>query len=64
MEYSIYKVRHPDNLTLDWGMGGDCYLLNKDWEIDEKNDELLAKWKIIELKKSDLYFIKNHLSIK
>lgn len=63
MDYSIYKVKHPDNLTLDWGMGGDCYLLNEDWEIDEKNDELLAKWKIIELKKSDLYFIKNHLSI-
>lgn len=43
-------------------MGGDCYLLNKNWEIDDKNDDLLAKWKTINLKKSDLKFIKKHLS--
>ena len=41
-DYSIYKVKHPDSLTLDWGMGGDCYLLNEDGEIDENNDELLT----------------------
>ena len=62
-DYSICKVKHPDNLTLDYGMGGDCYLLNEDWEIDEKNDEILEKGKTINLKKSDLKFIKKHLSI-
>lgn len=61
-DYSICKVKHPDHLTLDRGMGGDCYLLNKEWEIDDLNDEILAKWKIIRLKKSDLQFIKKHLS--
>lgn len=61
-EYSICKVKHPDSLTLDWGMGGECYLLNGDGEIDDKNDEILTKWKIIKLKKSDLKFIKKHLS--
>ena len=61
-DYSIGKVKHPENLTLDYGMAGDCYLLNENWEIDEKNDEILEKWKIINLKKSDLKFIKKHLS--
>lgn len=61
-DYSICKVKHPDNLTLDYWMGGDCYLLNENWEIDDKNDDILAKWKTINLKKSDLLFIKKHLS--
>jgi hypothetical protein len=42
-DYSICKVKHPDNLTLDWGMGGDCYLLNEKEEIDDLNDEILTK---------------------
>lgn len=61
-DYSIWKVKHPENLTLDYGMGGDCYLLNESGEIDEENDEILCKWKLVNLKKSDLYFIKKHLS--
>jgi hypothetical protein len=44
-------------------MGGDCYLLNEKEEIDDLNDEILTKWKIIRLKKSDLQFIKKHLPI-
>lgn len=60
-EYSIWKVKHPDNLTLDYGMTWDCYLLNENWEIDEKNDEILEKGKIVNLKRSDLKFIKKHL---
>lgn len=60
-DYSIAKVKHTEDLTLDYGMWGDCYLLNKDWEIDERNEEFLEKWKIINLKKSDLEFIKKHL---
>ena len=60
-DYSIAKVRHPDNLTLDRWMAGDCYLINEKWEIDEKDDEILAKGKIIRLKKSDLKFMKKHL---
>lgn len=63
-DYTIVKVKHSEELTLDYGMWGDCYLLNKDWEIDEKNDEILSNWKIVNLKKSDLYFIKKHLSSK
>jgi len=63
-EYSILKVKHPKNLTLDYWMDWGCYLLNENWEIDDLNDEILSKWKIIRLKKSDLQFIKNHLSIK
>lgn len=62
-DYSICKVKHPDNLTLDWGMAWDCYLLDENGEIAENDDELLAKWKIIRLKKSDLQFIKKHLPI-
>lgn len=60
-EYSIWKVKHPDNLTLDWGMAWDCYFLDENGEIAENDDELLGKWKIIRLKKSDLQFIKKHL---
>ena len=63
-DYSICKVKHPENLTLDWGMSWDCYLLNEIGEIDEANDEILSKWVILELKKSDLKFIKKHLSYK
>lgn len=63
-DYSIGRVKHPENLTLDWWMSWDCYLLNESGEIDEKNDEILCKWKIIELRKSDLYFIKKHLFFK
>lgn len=62
-DYSICKVKHPENLTPDYGMAGDFYLLNKDGEIDEKNEEILEKGKIIRLKKSDLKFIKKHLPI-
>lgn len=63
-DYSIYKVKHPENLTLDFWMAWDCYLLDENWEIAENDDELLAKWKIVRLKKSDLEFIKKHLSFK
>lgn len=62
-DYTIVRVKHPKNLTLDYGMGGDCYLLNKDNEIDEKNDDILSNSKIVNLKKSDLKFIKKHLPI-
>ena len=62
-DYSICKVKHPDNLKLDRGMAWDCYFLNEKEEIDDLNDEILAKWKIIRLKKSDLQFIKKHLPI-
>lgn len=62
-DYSICKVKHPDNLILDYGMWGDVYLLNESGEIDEKNDEILEKGKTINLKKSDLKFIKKHLPI-
>ena len=61
-EYSICKVKHPDNLTLDYWMSGDSYLLNENWEIDDENDNILSKWKIIRLNKSDLEFLKKHLS--
>jgi hypothetical protein len=44
-------------------MWGDVYLLNESGEIDEKNDEILEKGKTINLKKSDLKFIKKHLPI-
>lgn len=63
-DYCIAKVKHPENLTLDHWMGWDCYLLNESGEIDEANDEILSKWVILELKKSDLKFIKKHLSYK
>ena len=63
-DYSIAKVKHPDNLTLDYWMGGDCYLLNENNEIDDENDEILSKWVVLSLKKSDLKFIKKHLSYK
>lgn len=62
-EYSILKVKHPKNLTLDYWMDWGCYLLNENWEIDDLNDEILSKWKIIRLKKSDLQFIKKHLPL-
>ena len=62
-DYTILKLKHPENLTLDYGMGGDCYLLNENGEIPDENEEILAKWKIINLKKSDLKFIKKHLPI-
>lgn len=62
-DYSIWKVKHPDNLILDYGMWGDCYLLNESGEIDERNDEILTKGKLVNLKKSDLKFIKKHLPI-
>lgn len=61
-EYCLFKVKHPERLTLDWWMWGDCYLLNEDGEIDDENDEILTNWKLIKLKKSDLEFIKKHLS--
>ena len=61
-DYSIYKVKHRDDLTLDWGMAWDCYFLDENWEIPENDDELLSNWKLINLKKSDLEFIKKHLS--
>ena len=64
MEYTIYKVKHPDNLTLDWWLWWDCYFLDENDEIAENDDELLEKWKMIRLKKSDLEFIKKHLSFK
>lgn len=59
-DYTILKIKHPANLTLDWGMSGDCYLLNDTGEIDEKNDEILEKWKIVKLKKTDLKFLYSH----
>lgn len=62
-DYSICKVKHPENLTLDYGMWGDCYLLNESGEIPDENDEILEKGKTINLKKSDLKFIKKHLPI-
>ena len=63
MEYTICKVRHPDNLTLDWWLAWDCYFLDENEEIADENDEILSKWKIIRLKKSDLQFIKKHLPL-
>ena len=63
-DYSICKVKHPDNLTLDYGMAWDCYLLNENWEIDDENDEILEKGKLIKLTKSDLKLIKKHLPYK
>lgn len=62
-DYSIWKVKHPENLTLDYWMAGDCYFLDENWNIAENDDELLANGKIIRLKKSDLKFIKKHLPI-
>lgn len=62
-DYSICKVKHPKNLTPDYWLGGDFYLLNESGEIDEENEEILTNWKIVNLKKSDLYFIKKHLPI-
>lgn len=62
-DYTICKVKHPDNLILDYDMAGDCYLLNENGEIPDENDEILEKGKTINLKKSDLKFIKKHLPI-
>ena len=45
-------------------MWWDCYLLNENNEIDDENDEILSKSKIINLTKNDLKFIKKHLSFK
>ena len=42
-------------------MAWDCYFLDENGEIAENDDELLEKWKIIRLKKSDLQFIRKHL---
>lgn len=63
-DYSIVRVKHNDNLTLDYWMWWDCYLLNENDEIDDENDEILSKSKIINLTKNDLKFIKKHLSFK
>ena len=63
-DYSIYKIEHPEHLTPDYWMWGDFYLLNENGEIDDENDEILAKWKLIKLTKSDLKFIKKHLPYK
>lgn len=62
-DYCIVKVKHPESLTLDYGMTGDCYLLNGDGEIDNENDKILENAKIIDLKKPDLKFIKKHLAL-
>ena len=56
-DYTICKVKHPDNLTLDCVWRGDCYLLNESGEIPHENDEILEKGKTINLKKSDLKFL-------
>lgn len=61
-DYSIVRVKHNNNLTLDYWMWWDCYLLNENNEIDDENDEILSKSKIINLTKNDLKFIKKHLS--
>lgn len=63
-DYTIWKLKHPENLKLDFWMWGDCYLLNENWEIPDENDEIMEKWKIIKLTKSDLKFIKKHLPYK
>ena len=44
-------------------MAWDCYFLDENEEIADENDEILQKWKIIKLTKSDLKFIKKHLSL-
>lgn len=43
-------------------MWGDCYFLDENGEIPDENDKILEKGKTINLKKSDLKFIKKHLS--